>query len=175
MTQHEQYPEWTQGVVQLACKCFHSTKNCSRIVFAGLMPSNHIKGESASTSYENNLTRFYPHSCSNDRRWAIRFLAARIDFIFVLSDRSKANFPADPQSKRAKQQKALTGGQSLLALTDQDEAWGKRRPSDSRSSKDAVISDPVTIKQEETEGNHRQSQGKRRQSWRSRSAWQPTP
>ena len=92
---------------------------------AGLMPSNHIKGRSASTSYENNLARFYPlvHSCSNDRRSAIRFVAARIDFIFVLSARSKANFPADPQHKRAKQQKALTSGQSLLALTDQDEAW----------------------------------------------------
>ena len=61
-------PEWTQGVVQLACKCFHSTKNCSGIVFTRLMPSNHVKGKSASTSYENNLTRFYPlaHSCSND-------------------------------------------------------------------------------------------------------------
>ena len=83
-------PEWTPGVAQLAWKCFHSTKNCSGIVFAGLMPSNHIKGKSASTSYENNLTRFYPlvHSCSNDRRRAIRFVAARIDFIFVLSDRS---------------------------------------------------------------------------------------
>ena len=117
-------PEWTPVVVQLACKCFHSTKNCSGMVFAGLMPSNHIKGMSASTSYENNLTKFYPlvHSCSNDRRWAIRFVAARTDFIFVLSDRSKANFPADPQSKTAQQQKALTGGQSLLALTDQDEA-----------------------------------------------------
>ena len=66
-----------------------------------------------------------------------------------MSDRSKSNFPADPQNKRAQQQKALTGGQSLLALTDQDEAWGKWKPSDSRSSKDAVISDPVTIKQEE--------------------------
>ena len=146
-------PEWTPGVAQLACKCFHSTKNCSGIVFTGLMPSNHINSKSVSTSYETNLTRFYPlgHSCSNDRRWAIRFVAARIDFIVVLSDRSKAKFPADPQSKRAQQQKALTGGQSLLALTDQDEAWGKWRPSDSRSSKDAVISDPVTVKQEETE------------------------
>ena len=81
----------------------------------------------------------------------MRFVAARIDCLFVLSDRSKANFPADPQHKTAKQQKALTGGQSLLALTDQDEAWGKWKPSDSRSSKDAVISYPVTIKQEETE------------------------
>ena len=63
---------------------------------------------------------------------------------FVLSNRSKANFPADPQSKRAQQQKALTGGQSLLALADQDEAWGKWKPSGSRSSKDAIISDPVT-------------------------------
>ena len=91
-------PEWTAGVAQLACKCFHSTKNCSGIVFAGLMPNNHIKGKSASTSYENNLTRFYPlvHSCSNDRRWAIRFVSARIDFILVLSDRSNANFPMRP-------------------------------------------------------------------------------
>ena len=138
-------PERTPGVVQL---CFHSTKKCSGIVFAGLMPSNHIKGKSVSTSYENNVTRFNPlvHSCSNDRRWAIRFVAARIDFMFVLSDRSKANFPAEPQNKRAQPQKALTGGQSLLALTDQDKAWGKWKPSDSRSSKDAVISDPVTIK-----------------------------
>ena len=146
-------PEWTQGVAQLACKCFHSTKNCSGIVFAGLMLSNHIKGKRASTSYQNNLTRVYPlvQSCSNDRRCAIRFVAARIDFIFVLSDRSKSKFPADPQSKRAQQQKALIGGQSLLALTDQDEAWGKWKPSDNRSSKDAIISDPVTIKQEETE------------------------
>ena len=146
-------PEWTPGVVQLACKCFHSTKNCSGIVFAGLKPSNHIKGKSASTSCENNLTRFYPlvHSCSNDRRWAIRSVAPCSDFIFVLSDRSKANFPADPQNNKTQQQKALTGGQSLLALTDQDEAWGNWKPSDSRSNKDAVISDPVTIKQEETE------------------------
>ena len=77
-------PEWTQGVAQLACKCFFSTKNCSGIVFAGLMPSNHVKCKSASTSSENNLARFHPlvHSCSRDRRWAIRFVAARIDFIF---------------------------------------------------------------------------------------------
>ena len=117
----------TQSVAQLACKCFHPTKNCSGIVFAGLIPGTHVKGKSASTSYENNLTRFYAfvHSCCNDRRWAIRFAAARVDCIFVLSDRSKANFPADPQQQRAKQQKALTGGQSLLALTDQDEASGK--------------------------------------------------
>ena len=88
-------PEWTQGVAQLACECFHSTKNCSGIVFAGPMPSNHVKGKSASTSYEKNLKRSYPfvHSCSNDRRRAIRFVAARIGFALVLSDRSEANFP----------------------------------------------------------------------------------
>ena len=51
-------PEWTQGVAQLACKRFHSTKNCSGIVFAGLMPTNHVKDKSASTSYENNLRGF---------------------------------------------------------------------------------------------------------------------
>ena len=32
-------PECTPGVVQLACKCFHSTKNCSGSMFAGLMPA----------------------------------------------------------------------------------------------------------------------------------------
>ena len=64
----------------------------------------------------------------------VLLLLALISFCFVRS--VWANFPADPQSKRAKQQKALTGGQSLLALTDQDEAWGKWKPSDSRSSKD---------------------------------------
>ena len=78
-------------------------------------------------------------------------MAVRIDFVFVLSDRSKAKFPADPQSKRAQQQKALTGGPSLLALTDQDESWGKWKPSDSRSSKDAIISNPATVKHEEAE------------------------
>ena len=54
-----------EGVVQLACKCYHSTKNCSGIVFAGLLPSNHIKGKSASTSYGNNLARY--------RRWYTAF------------------------------------------------------------------------------------------------------
>ena len=77
----------------------------------------------------------------------------------MLSDRSKANFPADPQQKRAKQQKALTAGQSLLALTDQDEAWGKWKPSGSRSSKDAVISNPVTVKREEAEPSTATSAG----------------
>ena len=47
-------PEWTPGVVQLACKLPFR----SGIVFAGLLPSNHIKGKNANTSYENNLTRF---------------------------------------------------------------------------------------------------------------------
>ena len=145
-------PEWTPGVAQLACKCFHSTKNCSGIVFAGL-PTNHVQGKSASTSYENNLAGFHPrlYSCSSDRLWAIRFVAARIVFIFVLSDRSKATFPADTQHQKMQKQKALTAGPSMLPLTDQDEAWGKWKPSDSRLSKDAVISHPVTVKQEETE------------------------
>ena len=38
-------PDWNTGVVQLACKCFHSTKNCSGVVFAGLLPSGHVKGK----------------------------------------------------------------------------------------------------------------------------------
>ena len=63
-----------------------------------------------------------------------------------LSDRSKANFPVDSQNQRVRQQKALAAGSSMLALTDQDEAWGKWRPSDSRSSKDVVVSNPAAIK-----------------------------
>ena len=69
-----QHPEWDQGVIQLASKCFHSTKNSSGVVFAGLLPSGHVTGKSASVSYENNLAKFHAlvHSCSSDRRWAIR-------------------------------------------------------------------------------------------------------
>ena len=53
-------------------------------------------------------------------------------------------------------QKALAAPPSMLALTDQDEAWGKWRPSDSRSSKDAV---PSTFVKEETEPHKAGSAG----------------
>ena len=142
-------PEWTPGVAQLACKCFHSTKNCLAIAFAGLTPSNHIKDKSASTSYEINFTRFILLCIVAPMIEGGPFvlLLLVLIFIFMLSDRSKAKFPADPQSKRAQQQKALTGGPSF----DQDEVWGQWKPSDSTSSKDAIISNPVTVKQEDTE------------------------
>ena len=121
-------PDWNTGVVQLACKCFHSTKNCSGVVFAGLLPSGHVKGKSASTSYENNLARFHAleHSCSSDKRWAIRFAAARIDFVFVLSDRNKANYPRQENPPKIRGPKAITS-QPTLALTagHVDESWGK--------------------------------------------------
>ena len=121
-------PDWNTGVVQLACKCFHPTKNCSGVVFAGLLPSGHVKGKSASTSYENNLARFHAlvHSCSSDKRWAIRFAAARIDFVFVLSDRNKANYPRQENPPKIRGPKAITS-QPTLALTDGhvDESWGK--------------------------------------------------
>ena len=133
-------PEWEQGVIQLASKCFHSTKNCSGVVFAGLLPSGHVKGKSASVSYENNLARFHAlvHSCSSDRRWAIRFVAARIDFIFVLSERAKANYPPEATLPAKKGPKAIQG-QPTLAIADgpvADDSWGqwKPRPEPSQSS-----------------------------------------
>ena len=98
------------------------------MVFAGLLPSGHVKGKSASTSYENNLARFHAlvHSCSSDKRWAIRFAAARIDFVFVLSDRNKANYPRQENPPRRKGPKAISS-QPTLALTDGhvDELRGK--------------------------------------------------
>ena len=121
-------PDWNTGVVQLACKCFHSTKSgfCS---FAGLLPSAHVKGKSASTSYENNLARFHAlvHSCSSDKRWAIRFAAARIDFVFVLSDRNKANYPRQENPPPRKTGPTAISTQPTLALTDGhvDESWGR--------------------------------------------------
>ena len=122
-------PDWNTGVVQLACKCFHSTKNCSGVVFAGLLPSGHVKGKSASTSYENNLARFHAlvHSCSSDKRWAIRFAAARIDFVFVLSDRNKANYPRQENPPPRKTGPKAISTQPTLALTDGhvDESWGR--------------------------------------------------
>ena len=120
-------PDWNTGVGQLACKCFHSTRNCSGVVFAGLLPSGHVKGKSASTSYENNLARFHAlvHSCSSDKRWAIRFAAARIDFVIVLSDRNQANYPRQENPPNIRGPKAIRS-QPTLALTDGhvDESWG---------------------------------------------------
>ena len=132
-------PEWEQGVIQLASKCFHST-NCSGVVFAGLLPSGHVKGKSASVSYENSLAKFHAlvHSCSSDRRWAMRFVAARIDFIFVLSERAKANYPPEATLPAKKGPKAIQG-QPTLAIADgpvADDSWGqwKPRPEPSQSS-----------------------------------------
>ena len=146
-------PQWNEGVVQLACKCFHSTKNCSGIVFAGLLPSGHVKGKRADTAYENNLARFHAlvHSCSSGRRWAIRFVAARIDYIFVLSDRSKADYPPD-ETKRVKKQKALSLNPQL-ALQDGsvDESWGRWQANPSSASQPPEPSMPSNIKQEEPE------------------------
>ena len=93
------------------------------------MPSGHVKGKSASVSYENNLAKFHAlvHSCSSDRRWAIRFVAARIDFIFVLSERAKANFPQQAGQPAGRGRKAIQG-QPTLAITDwstADDSWGQ--------------------------------------------------
>ena len=126
-------PDWDPGVIQLASRCFHSTKNCSGVVFAGLLPSGHVKGKSASVSHENNLAKFQAlvHSCSTDRRWAIRFVAARIEFIFVLSERAKANFPQQvDQPARRRGPKAIQGGPTL-AIADGsavDDSWGQWHP-----------------------------------------------
>ena len=63
--------------------------------------------EGYSPAYENNLARFHAlvHSCSTDRRWAIRFTAARIDYIFVLSDRSKADYPPNKHKEESRGRK----------------------------------------------------------------------
>ena len=99
------------------------------VVFAGLLPSGHVKGKSASTSYENNLARFHAlvHSCSSDKRWAIRFAATRIDFVFVLSDRNKANYPRQENPPPRKTGPKAISTQPTLALTDGhvDESWGR--------------------------------------------------
>ena len=137
-------PEWNQEVVRLASKCFHSTKNCSGVVFAGLLPSGHVKGKSASASYENNLAKFHAlvHSCSSDRRWAIRFVAGRIHFICILSKRAKANFPqeAGPHARRGP--KAIQG-QPTLAIADgslADDSWGRWHPRPESSENPGVHS-----------------------------------
>ena len=145
-------PQWNEGVVQLARTCFHSTKNCSGIVFAGLLPC-HVKGKRADTASENNLARFHAlvHSCSSDRRWATRFVAARIDYIFVLSDRSKADHPPDA-TKRVKKQKALSLNPQLALLGGSvDESWGQWQASASSASEPHEPSMPSNIKQEEPE------------------------
>ena len=70
------------------------------------------------------------HSCSSDRRWAIRFVAARIDFIFALSERAKANFPSEEGLPARRGPKAIQG-QPTLAVADgpvADDSWGKWHP-----------------------------------------------
>ena len=89
------------------------------------MPSGHVKGKSASVSSENNLAKFHAlvHSCSSDRRWAIRFVAARIDF---LSERANAIFPQQAGQPAGRGRKAIQG-QPTLAITDgstADDSWG---------------------------------------------------
>ena len=148
-----QHPEWDEGVVQLASKCFHSTKNSSGVVFAGLLPSGHVKGKSASVSYENNLAKFHAlvHSCSSDRRWAVRFVAARIDFIFVLSERAKANYPPEAGLSTRRGPKAIQG-QPTLAIADGsvgDDSWGKWNPHPEPSQRSGVHSGFATKAKEE--------------------------
>ena len=68
--------------------------------------------------------------CSSDRRWAIRFVAARIDFIFVLSERAKASFPQQTGQPARRGRKAIQG-QPTLAITDwstADDSWGQWHP-----------------------------------------------
>ena len=96
------------------------------------MPSGHVKGKSASVSYEHNLAKFHAlvHSCSSDRRWAIRFVAARLDFIFVLSESAKANFPPEAGLPARRGPKAIQS-QPTLAIADgpvADDSWGQWHP-----------------------------------------------
>ena len=154
-------PEWTQGVVRLACKCFHSTKNCSALCLLDSCPATMSKARAPAHRMRITL-RGSTLSCVAAPMIAgglsVLLLLVSTLFLFCLIG-PKQIFPADPQRQRVKQQKALAAGQSMLALTDQDEGWGKWKPSDSRSSKDVVISNPVTVKQEETEPSKASSAG----------------
>ena len=142
-------PQWNEGVLALACKCYHSTKNWS-----GLLPCGHAKGKRADVAYKNNLSKFHAlvHSVSTNRRWAIRFTAARIDYIFVLADRAKAAYPPDETRRRVKRQKALSLNPQL-ALQDGslDESWGRWQTNPLPELHISEPSMPSNIKQEEPE------------------------
>ena len=123
-------------------------------MFAGLLPCGHAKGKRADVAYENNLSKFHAlvHSVSIDRRWAIRFTAARIDYIFVLSDRVKTEYPPDETKRRVKRQKALSLNPQL-ALQDGslDESWGRWQANPLPEPHTFEPSLPSNIKQEEPE------------------------
>ena len=143
-----QHPEWDEGVIQLASKCFHSTKNSSGVVFAGLLPSGHVKGKSASVSYESNLAKFHAlvHSCSSDRRWAIRCP----DRLHLCSFReSQSKFPTRLSARRGP--KAIQG-EPTLAIADGsvgDDSWGKWNPHPEPSPSSGVHSGFATKAKEE--------------------------
>ena len=60
---------------------FH--KELFRNCLCKALSTSHAKGKTAAVKYERNLARFHPlvHSASTDRKWAIRFVTARVDFI----------------------------------------------------------------------------------------------
>ena len=110
------------------------------------------------TNCENNLSPFHPlvHSASSDRRWAIRVVAARIDFVFVLSERSKADFPADAQRRQLKRQRALASEPSLSRLRAfqdgslQEEAWGPWEAEAAPISEPVLPAEPVLLEESES-------------------------
>ena len=82
-------------------------------------------------------------------------MAARIDFIFVLSDRAKADYPQDATKMRFRRQKALSLNPQL-ALQDipADESWGHWQANASAAAGPSGPSEPPrpsNIKQEEPE------------------------
>jgi hypothetical protein len=80
------------------------------------------KSPAADTSRENALTAEFPavHSPAGDKRWAVREAAARIDFLWVLSDMKHAHFPPD-----------INQGEQQGRIQDEDSwgRWSSARPS----------------------------------------------
>ena len=114
---------WPQGFNNWLGKLHWGTKNCAGIVVGGLLEGEATRSPAPDTSRENALTAEFPavHSPASDKRWAIREAAARIDFIWVLSDIKNAAFPPD-----------LTPADSQSARIQDEDSWGRWSSSASR-------------------------------------------
>ena len=143
-------PDHLPAVLNMVTSVYHSTKNACGVIVAGYLPSSHTKAKRASVDHENRLCRHSPlvHSIAGDRRWAIRFTAARIDALYVVSDIGTANFPpsAETLEQRRKRKAILARSPKAIQFASEDD-WGQWRARDSSDQQDQP-SQPSEIKVE---------------------------
>ena len=100
-----------------------------RTLFGGNLSCSHIKRKTANTAHENHLAKYNAlvPSASSDKRWAIRTVASRIHYIWIVASVETADLPhADKTQIMPTRQKMLVD-EANFAIKDQN--WGHWAPS----------------------------------------------